>query len=48
MAAPNSNPALADKSPRELQCEMRILANELRARGFNCDVKLTYVNEIII
>lgn len=42
------DPDLMDKSPRELQNEFRRIANELRARGFNCQVKLTYLQEIII
>lgn len=42
------DPDLSDKSPRELQNEFRRIANELRARGFNCQVKLTYLQEIII
>lgn len=42
------NPEFADKSPRELQDDLRKLKHELIARGFNCDVKLTYLQEIII
>lgn len=42
------NPEFSDKTPRELQNEFRKIANELRARGFNCVVKLTYLQEIPI
>lgn len=42
------NPKFSDKTPRELQQDMRELKEELIARGFNCEVKLTYFKEIII
>lgn len=42
------NPKYTDKTPRELQQDMRELKEELIARGFNCEVKLTYLNEIKI
>lgn len=42
------NPKFADNTPRELQQEMRELKAELIARGFNCEVKLTYLHEINI
>lgn len=42
------NPKFSDKTPRELQQDMRELKEELIARGFNCEVKLTYLHEIII
>lgn len=42
------NPKFADKTPRELQQDMRELKEELIARGFNCEVKLAYVHEIKI
>ena len=42
------NPKFADKTPRELQDLMRELKKELIARGFNCEVKLTYLHEINI
>lgn len=42
------NPKFASKTPRELQQDMRELKEELIARGFNCEVKLTYLHEIII
>ena len=53
LAHANPNPALlnpkfSDKTPRELQQDMRELKEELIARGFNCEVKLTYFKEIII
>ena len=42
------NPKFSGKTPRELQHDMRELKEELIARGFNCEVKLTYFKEIII
>ena len=45
---PALNPKFSDKTPRELQQDMRELKEELIARGFNCEVKLTYLHEIII
>ena len=42
------NPKFSDKTPRELQQELRELKQELIARGFNCEIKLTYLHEIII
>ena len=42
------NPKFSDKTPRELQQELRELKEELIARGFNCEVKLTYLHEINI
>ena len=42
------NPKFSDKTPRELQQDMRELKEELIARGFNCEVKLTYLHEINI
>lgn len=50
-ANPNSvllNPKFSDKTPRELQQDMRELKEELIARGFNCEIKLTYLHEINI
>lgn len=44
----SQNPEYADKSPRELQDSLRKLKQELIARGFNCDIKLTYLKEITI
>ena len=53
LARANSNPALlnpkfSDKTPRELQQELRELKEELIARGFNCEITLTYLHEIKI
>ena len=42
------NPKFSDKTPRELQQDMRELKEELIARGFNCEIKLTYLHEIKI
>lgn len=42
------NPKFSDKTPRELQQEMRELKAELIARGFNVEVKCTILQEIII
>ena len=42
------NPKFSGKTPRELQQDMCELKEELIARGFNCEVKLTYLHEIII
>lgn len=42
------NPEYEGKTPRELQDEMRKLKSELIARGFNCEVKLTYLQNIKI
>lgn len=42
------NPKYADKSPRELQDELRELKTELIARGFHCEVDLTYLHKIKI
>lgn len=42
------NPKYTGKTPRELQQELRELKEELIARGFNCEIKLTYLHEIII
>lgn len=50
-ANPNSvllNPKFSDKTPRELQQDMRELKEELIARGFICEIKLTYLHEINI
>lgn len=43
-----SNPKFADKTSRELQDMLRELKAELIARGFNCDIKLTYLQNIKI
>lgn len=53
MARANPNPVLlnpkfSDKTPRELQQDMRELKEELIARGFNCEITLTYLHEIKI
>ena len=53
LAHANPNPALlnpkfSDKTPRELQQDMRELKEELIARGFNCEITLTYMHEIKI
>lgn len=53
LARANPNPALlkpkfSGKTPRELQQDMRELKEELIARGFNCEVKLTCLHEINI
>lgn len=42
------NPEYADKTPRELQDMLRELKAELIARGFNCEVNLTYLQKIEI
>ena len=42
------NPKFSGKTPRELQQDMRELKEELIARGFNYEIKLTYLHEIII
>ena len=42
------NPKFSSKTPRELQQDMRELKDELIARGFNCEIKLTYLHEIKI
>lgn len=42
------NPKFADKTPRELQNILRELKTELIARGFNCEIKLTYLQNIKI
>ena len=42
------NPKFASKTPRELQQELRELKEELIARGFSCEIKLTYLHEIKI
>ena len=42
------NPKFSSKTPRELQQELRELKEELIARGFNCEIKLTYLHEIKI
>ena len=42
------NPKFSDKTPRELQQDMRELKAELIARGFNVSVKCTILQEIII
>lgn len=42
------NPKFSDKTPRELQQDMRELKEELIARGFNVEVKCTILQEIII
>ena len=42
------NPKFSGKTPRELQQDMRELKEELIARGFNCEIKLTYLHEIKI
>lgn len=43
-----SNPKFADKTSRELQDMLRELKAELIARGFNCEVNLTYLQKIEI
>lgn len=43
-----SNPKFAAKTPRELQDMLRELKAELIARGFNCEVNLTYLQKIEI
>lgn len=53
LARANPNPALlnpkfSDKTPRELQQDMRELKEELIARGFSCEITLTYLHEIKI
>lgn len=40
------NPQFADKSPREIIADVRVLINELRARGYQYEGKLTYIQEI--
>ena len=42
------NPKFSDKTPRELQQDMREIKEELIARGFNCEITLTYLHEIKI
>ena len=42
------NPKFSDKTPRELQQDMRELKEELIARGFNVEVKCAILQEIII
>ena len=42
------NPKFSGKTPRELQQDMRELKEELIARGFNCEITLTYLHEIKI
>lgn len=42
------NPELANKTPRELIQDMRTLVKELRARGFQYEGKLTYLQTIEI
>ena len=42
------NPKFSDKTPRELQQDMRELKEELVARGFQVSVKCTILQEIII
>lgn len=42
------NHKFADKTPRELQDMLRELKTELIARGFNCEVNLTYLQKIEI
>lgn len=42
------NHKFADKTPRELQDMLRELKAELIARGFNCEVNLTYLQKIEI
>ena len=46
--APKLNPKYIGITPRELQQDMRELKEELIARGFNCEIKLTYLHEIKI
>ena len=48
MTIASCNPKFASKTPRELQQDMRELKEELIARGFNCEIKLTYLHEIKI
>ena len=42
------NHKFADKTPRELQDMLHELKAELIARGFNCEVNLTYLQKIEI
>lgn len=42
------NHKFADKTPRELQDMLRELKAEFIARGFNCEVNLTYLQKIEI
>lgn len=42
------NPKFADNTPRELQDMLRELKAELIARGFHCEVDLTYLQKIKI
>lgn len=44
----SQNPKFADKTPRELQQEMRELKAELIARGFNVEVECTFLHKINI
>ena len=40
------NPDLADKQPREIIAQIKTLINELRARGYGYEGKLTYLQTI--
>lgn len=42
------NPKFKDKTPRELQDDLRELKLELIARGFNCEIDLTFLHKIKI
>lgn len=41
-----SNPELASLQPREIIAQIKTLIKELRARGYNYEGKLTYLQEI--
>lgn len=42
----SQNPDLSDKQPREIIAQVKTLINELRARGYNYEGKLTYLQTI--
>lgn len=42
------NPKFKDKTPRELQDDLKELKLELIARGFNCEINLTFLHKIKI
>lgn len=42
----SQNPDLADKQPREIIAQIKTLINELRARGYSYEGKLTYLQTI--
>lgn len=42
----SQNPDLADKQPREIIAQVKTLINELRARGYSYEGKLTYLQTI--